>query len=90
MGDGTRPGGLGHTIRTFWPDDTDEEFFIEASARMSDIMERAREKWGDKVDGDSPFENVGIEAEYIHTDCLGYDRYDSSDYTKFLRIYLED
>ena len=30
--------------------------------------------------------DLSIEAEYIHTECLGYDLYDPSDYTRFLVI----
>lgn len=91
MGYGTRPNDFtSNGIRTFWPDDTDTEMFIEAdynSISMSDLLCRIAEKWPDQscplgFDAGS----IHIEAEYIHTDCLGYDRYDSGDYTRFLKI----
>jgi hypothetical protein len=83
MGHGTRRGQLGHTIRTFWPDDTGSEMFIDAthSTSMADLMQKIYEKWPD-----ASLENITITSEKIHTDCLGYDLYDSGDYTDFIII----
>lgn len=68
-------------IQTFWPDDDDSTFYIESYASLGCIMSKAAEKWpGASVD------DIEITAEYIHTDCLGYDLFDSSDYTNFLRV----
>lgn len=77
MGYGTRDGG----IRTFWPDDTDTEFYIMSSATLEDIIEQAKAKWPQ-----ADFSNITIEAEHVHTDCLGHDQYDGGDYTDFLCI----
>jgi len=73
------------TIRTYWPDDTDTEFYIEGSASLVTIIERARAKWPNTCD--SRFQ---ITPEHIHTDCLGYDLYDAGDWTYFLKISLKD
>lgn len=81
MGYGTRPGGLGHTIRTFTPDDTDTEFFIVSGVNIPDLLEKIKKKWPD-----ADLDSIQIEAQYIHTDCLGYDLYDSGDYTSYLKI----
>lgn len=83
MGYGTRPGNCGHTIQTFWPDDTDSEMFIDASSAvvMADLLQKIYEKWED-----ASLNNITISTESIHTDCLGYDLYDAGDYTNFIII----
>jgi hypothetical protein len=83
MGYGTRPGTLGHTIRTFWPDDTETEMFIDAShsTSMLELINRIEEKWPD-----AKLHDITISSEKIHTDCLGYDLYDPGDYTDFIII----
>jgi hypothetical protein len=80
MGYGTRPGGGGHTIRTFWPDDDENTMYIDASGGMAieHLMEKIDEKWPG-----SSLEDITISHEHINTDCLGYDLYDPSDYTNF-------
>lgn len=78
----------GTNITDFWPDDTDKEFFIstESYVSLAEVLDKAREKWSTDVD----LEKLNIEAQHIHTYCLGYDRYDAGDYTDFLRITLRD
>lgn len=82
MGYSTRPGNLGHTIRAFWPDDTDTELYIHAEGQtLQDLLDAAQEKWpGTKL------EDISIAAEHIHTDCLGYDSYDPIDWTNFFLL----
>lgn len=77
MGYGTRNNG----IRTFWPDDTEDEFYIEHSADLNEIMFSAEQKWPGILPN-----NIRIESEHIQTDCLPYHRYDGSDWTNFLKI----
>lgn len=81
MGYGTREGGLGGKIRTYWPDDTDNTMYIDTSIPLSlaELMERAQEKWP----GITP-DQIKISSEEIQTDCLGYDAYDPMDYTDFI------
>ena len=83
MGYGTRPNRLGGDIRTFWPDDTDTEMYIDTSSTpvMADILQKIYEKWPD-----ASLINITMEAREIHTDCLGYDMYDPTDYTNFFII----
>lgn len=86
MGYGTRSGGYGTgSIRTFWPDDTDTEMYIQASDCAKPTLAELLDKINDKWPGSS-LENITISAEKIHTDCLGYDLYDAGDYTDFLII----
>jgi hypothetical protein len=81
MGYGTRGGSLGHTIRTFWPDDDENTLHIESNTcpTLAVLLEKAQEKWPGVE-----LHNIRISAEKIHTDCLGYDLYDSSDWTDFI------
>ncbi|RJQ30301.1 hypothetical protein C4565_00520 [Candidatus Parcubacteria bacterium] len=72
-------------IQSFRPDNSENQFYIPYGAALSDIIEMAKEKWGDVS-----LESVCIHSEYIHTDCLGYDVYDSGDYTNYLRIEKMD
>lgn len=76
---GTRNNGQ---IQTFWPDDTEDEFYLDYSTSIKDILERIEAKWGKDIDPDK----VQVGFDYIHTDCLTHDLYDPSDYTKFLRV----
>lgn len=71
------------TITNFWPDNTLSEMYILGSDGYSlkDILDKAKEHFGE-----CNLDELEITAEHIHTDCLYYDRYDSSDYTNFLKI----
>lgn len=68
-------------IASFWPDDTDECFYVVYGAGLYTILEVATNKWP----GISA-KDLHITSEYIHTDCLYYDLYDPIDYTCFLKI----
>lgn len=80
MGYTTRKHRGGET-QHFWPDDTATEFYIEGGASLEEINEQILQKWGP-----IPLSQLRISAEFIHTDCLGYDLMDWGDYTNFLRI----
>lgn len=71
----------GH-ITKFWPDDTDTTMYIEDNKIINilDIVAKAKEKWGEDMD----LSSLTISVEHIHTDCLYYDGYDSSDWTDFI------
>lgn len=79
MGYSTRNNGL---IKDFWPDDTDDSFYMAEGASMSHIMEMAMDKWG----LDITIDDLIIMPEHIHTHCLTYDLYDPGDYDDFLCI----
>ncbi len=66
----------------FWPKDTKDSFYHAGySASLASILEDAQERWpGIKMD------EIEIDPEYIQTSCIGYDQYDSTDYTNFLKI----
>ena len=87
MGYSTRPSGLGHKIKTFWPDDTDSKLYFCAGLpiNLEELNEKIKEKWPDKQQKD-----ILIGSEYIHTDCLGYDLHDPSDWTLFITAELKD
>jgi hypothetical protein len=77
MGYGYRAG----SIRTFWPDDTDTEIYISETCTLEQIRSWIADKWPG-----ASMANISISSEHIHTDCLGYDCYDSGDYTTFIVI----
>lgn len=72
-------------IKSFWPDDTDTEFYITNGATFADILDRIMKKWGPAV----VLDNVTITPEHIHTECLTYDLHDPNDYTDFLKVTLK-
>lgn len=79
MGYTTRNNGQ---IKDFWPDDTADTLYLEGSATLQDILQRAREKWGAEL----LLDHLTIAPEHIHTRCLTYDLHDPSDYDNFLCI----
>lgn len=70
----------------FWPQDSLDTTYIATPSyseiSLQEIIDRARSKWGENVDMD----DIRIEAEYIHTDAIFYDRYDPSDYMNFIKL----
>lgn len=65
----------------FQPDDTDESFYMLASATYNEIKEKAQEKWGS-----GGFSDLSITPERIHTRCIGHDNPEDCDYDTFLLI----
>jgi hypothetical protein len=65
----------------FWPQDTDTEIYIAGECDLESILDRIKQKWPE-----TSLANISLETEYIQTHCLGYDLYDSGDYTKFIVI----
>lgn len=86
MGYTTRPGT---EITDFQPDDTAECMYINqdcgSTITYQNLLEKIQAKWGSDVS----LEDVRVGTEHIHTHCLYYDRYDSSDYTNFLVVTLD-
>ncbi len=69
-------------ITDFWPDDTEDCFYLTGDWGLDAMVEFCKEKWGDAID----LTKIRITSEHIHTSCLTYDSYDSSDYTNFIVI----
>lgn len=82
MGYFTRDGG----IRCYRPDDGANWFYTGSSTSMQDILDAACKRFS--ITPEEALARIEIEAEYHHVDCLGYDRYDPSDYQNFLKITL--
>lgn len=81
MGYRTRPGTQ---IQDFRPDDDENTIYINSfmgGESLEEIMARINEKWPG-----ASMANIRIDAEYIHTECLGYDLYDPGDWTNFIVI----
>jgi len=70
-------------ITDFSPDDTDKVMYIVSCTifSMEELINRIKEKWPNTSMAD-----IEISAEYIQTQCLYYDRYDSGDYTNYIVI----
>ena len=68
-------------IENFWPDDTDSVKYISFSTAFDELYNKIDEWWPDVN-----IRDIIISVEYIHTKCLTYDLYDSSDYTCFIVI----
>ena len=69
---------------TFTPEDTEDTMYMCAHHRsidFSEIWEKAREKWP-RIQ----FDELSIEADYIHTRCIGYDLFDGADWDNYLII----
>lgn len=69
---------------SFYPEDTDTTFFVLENTDMQSILDKAKEKWGDDIQ----LCDIQVNPTYIHTRCIGYDMYDSSDYDNFLEVYI--
>lgn len=69
---------------TFWPEDTDTELYIPSysNTSLADLIEKAKKHFGEDVS----LEDLEIGSEYIHTNCITYDLFDSSDWTDFVVI----
>lgn len=80
---------MGHTtqgqIQSYTPDNTATTLYLRSGSGYSlqDLLELAKEKWPGEA-----LEDVQVESEYIHTNCLTYDQYDASDYTEYLVLTL--
>ena len=79
----------------FTPDDTDDCFYIEDSASLLDILDRAVKKWPvisslDSQDrrsiADIKIEAENINTRYVNSSCR--QGYEWEDYTRYLRISL--
>ena len=70
-------------VTNFWPDDTENTMYLYGEHTFSEIMDICKQKFGENID----FAHIKIEYEYIHTRCLGFDSYDSSDWDTFTVIH---
>lgn len=69
-------------IDCFEPDNDTTTLYIRAGCgyTLSEIFEKCKEYFGESTSLD----NIEITSEKIHTDCIYYDLYDSSDYTDYI------
>ncbi len=74
------------SIKNYWPDNTETTLYLHGEYTFNDILERAKEHFGEKFD----LKKINIRSEHIHVFCLTYDLYDPSDYVNFIVIELEE
>lgn len=69
---------------TNYPIDDENTLHVNScmSHSLMDIINLCKSHFGEDVD----FSSLNIEAEHRHVTCIGYDRYDPSDYTDYLVI----
>lgn len=83
MGYGTRQRLSGVSIKTFEPDNDANTLYLKGgSYSLTGLIKAAKEHFGPDV----MFSDLTIDAEHIHTDCIGYDLYDRADYTDYIII----
>lgn len=71
------------SIYDFWPDDTETVIWLpDCSISICEIIDLCKVTWGDDIS----LTDIKISSEYIHTECIYYNRYDPGDYTMFIRI----
>ena len=73
-------------IVDFQPDNDENTIYVLAcdnSITLTDLIDIAREKWGTWGN------DISISAEHVHTRCIYYDRYDSSDYDDYIVLRKE-
>ena len=71
-------------IKRFWPDDDEKTIYLSGEYSLGELVLVAQEKWPD-----ASMDDIEISTDYIHTHCLGYNRYDPGDYTCFIVLTLE-
>ena len=76
--------GISHdgSIKNYWPDNTETTMYICCAYTFDDIIEQAKNHFGNDINLDE----ITIRSERIHTSCLTYDLYDTSDYTDFIVV----
>lgn len=71
-------------ITNFEPDNTSDTLYINSnytSYSLAEIIEMIKEHFGS-----CDLNQFDISAQYIHTQCIYYDKYDAGDYTKYIVI----
>lgn len=68
-------------IENYTPEDSANTMYILESCSLQNIIYSVKNKWGDVE-----LDEIEIESSYIHTRCLGYDLYDSSDYDNYIEV----
>ena len=66
-------------IACFEPDNTETTVYLPYSTDLESLLDVAKESFGYDVD----IATIMVSTEQIHTSCIGYDMYDSSDWTTY-------
>ncbi len=70
-------------MKTNYPKDDENTIYLPSIEEFSlgAILEIAKQKWPA-----ADLNDIKIESEYRHVECLGYDLYDSQDYQNYIVI----
>lgn len=66
---------------SFWPENTEDKLYFPYETNLQSLLDSVKQAWPDVS-----LDDISIESEHIHTDCIGYDLYDSTDYTNFVVV----
>ena len=71
----------------YWPENTQDTLYLDSFAptTLEYILMVSRRHF---MNENLTMEDVDVSIEHIHTACVGYDQYVSSDYTNFFVITL--
>ncbi len=67
--------------KSYWPENTDDILYFPYETNLQSMLDEVKKIWPEVSLND-----ICIEARHIHTDCIGHDQYDSSDYTDFVVV----
>lgn len=67
--------------KSYWPENTDDTLYFPYETNLQSMLDEVKKIWPDVL-----LEDISIEAKHIHTEHLGYDLYDSTDYTDFVVV----
>ena len=66
---------------TYSPQDDANTMYLPYSTNMQTLLELVQAKWPT-----ADLDEVQICTQHIQTSCIGYDLYDSSDYTDYIVV----
>lgn len=72
---------------SYWPENTKDTLYLDSydTTSLDYILKAAKRHFRNE---NLTIEDVDVSIEHIHTACVGYDQYVSSDYTNFFVITL--
>ena len=71
----------------YWPENTQDTLYLDSCGpiTLEYILMASRRHF---MNQNLTMEDIEVSIEHIHTSCVGYDLYESSDYTNFFVITL--
>ncbi len=67
--------------KSYWPENTEDTLYFPYETNLQSLLDSIKKVWPEVS-----LDDVTIEAQHIHTDHIGYDLYDSTDYNDFVVV----